>query len=107
MAENGGSAVLASGDAASLDVVYTAPVANAGAQINNTLTASGHNDDLTESSSATATAAVTYQDVAPSIAVAKSHTGTINEGTSGQTLTYHFTVTNTSAASTEDRKSVV
>src|SRR5207245_518871 len=43
----------------------------------------------------------TYQDVTPSISIGKSHSGTINEGTSGQTITYHFTVTNTSTASTD------
>src|SRR5204863_8527770 len=35
------------------------------------------------------------------ISISKSHTGTINEGTAGQTLVYHFTVTNTSTASTD------
>src|SRR5207247_1619371 len=50
---------------------------------------------------ASASDSVTYQDVPPSISISKSHSGVINEGTAGQTLTYHFTVTNTSTATTD------
>src|SRR5205823_1576561 len=100
-AANSGSDTIAYGGHVSFDVTYTAPVANAGAQINNTVTVSAHDDDTATATTAQASDSVTYQDVTPSVSISKSHTGTINEGTSGQTLTYHFTVTNASTASTD------
>ncbi len=99
---NGGSATLAFGASKSFDVVYSVPATgNAGVVIANTVTVSAHDDDSTAASTATASDAVTYQDVAPAITVTKSHTGVIAEGTAGQTLTYRFTVTNTSTATTD------
>ncbi len=99
---NGGSATLAFGASKSFDVVYSVPATgNAGVVIANTVTVSAHDDDSTAASTATASDAVTYQDVAPAITVTKSHSGTIDEGTADQTLTYRFTVTNTSTATTD------
>jgi uncharacterized repeat protein (TIGR01451 family) len=43
----------------------------------------------------------TYKDLLPTLDILKSHTGTINEGTSGQVLTYSFTVMNMSTATTD------
>src|SRR5205823_4089338 len=42
-----------------------------------------------------------YSDVTPTVSITKSHTGTIQEGTSGQQIVYHFTVSNTSPASSD------
>src|SRR5207249_8902 len=50
---------------------------------------------------ASASDSATYQNVNPTISITKSHSGTINEGTAAQVLTYSFTVTNTSPASTD------
>src|SRR5262249_23089587 len=58
-------------------------------------------DDEGDPASANASDTATYQDVTPSISITKSHTGTLNEGTAGQALTYSFTMTNTSTASTD------
>src|SRR5205823_29014 len=95
-----GSAVLAYGASKSFHVTYTSPVANAFATITNTVTVNAHDDDTANVATASASDSVSYQDVTPSVSISKSHTGTINEGTAGQTLVYHFTVTNTSTAST-------
>ena len=65
------------------------------------MTASGTDDENTATNTASASDSATYQNLTPSIAVTKSHTGTLNEGTAGQVLVYSFTVSNTSAASTD------
>src|SRR5207248_1894274 len=73
-----------------------------GVAIANTVSVSAKDDD-TGSSAATDSASdsATYQNVNPTISITKSHTGTINEGTAGQVLTYSFTVANTSTATTD------
>src|SRR5262249_19802349 len=78
----------------------TAPVQNAGAQINNTVTVNAH-DDENDAASTSASDSITYQDVRSEERRVENETGTINEGTSGKTISYHFTVTNTSTASTD------
>ena len=100
LAANGNSAVITDGQSVSFDVVYNVPVANANALINNTVTVNVQ-DDEGDSTSANAHDSVSYGDVLPSVTISKSHTGTISEGTAGQTITYHFTVTNSSAATTD------
>src|SRR5207302_1662108 len=98
-AANGGSATLAYNASVTLSVNYTAPEANAGGVIANTVTVNAA-DDEGDSAGASANDSVTYQDVTPSISITKTHTGTINEGTAGQVLTYSFTVSNSSTATT-------
>src|SRR5207237_6860140 len=101
-AANGGSATLGYNGSVSFTVNYTAPVANAGVVIANTVSVTASDDDA-GSSAATASASdsATYQNVNPTISITKAHTGTINEGTANQVLVYSFTVTNTSTASTD------
>src|SRR5207253_474483 len=95
-----GRAVFACNASVTFSVNYTAPVANAGVVIANTVTVNAA-DDEGDSAGASANDSVTYQDVTPSISITKTHTGTINEGTAGQVLTYSFTVSNTSTATTD------
>src|SRR5205807_1177160 len=81
-AANGGSATLAYGASKTFTVTYTAPVANAGVVIANTVSASASDDDAgTTPATAQASDSATYQNVNPTISITKSHTGTINEGT--------------------------
>ncbi len=98
---NGGTIVLTPGQSFHFDVTTTLAAQDAGDSLTNTVTVKGKDDENTPSNTTTATATVTYDDVAPSVSITKSHTGTINEGTAGQTLVYSFTVTNTSAATTD------
>ncbi|MFM7097808.1 MAG: hypothetical protein ACKO16_10400 [Gemmataceae bacterium] len=100
MAANGGSAVLQPSTSVIFKVNYTAPVANAGVVIANTVTVIGQDDEQNPVEDS-ASDRVTYDDVKPMIDIQKSHTGTINEGTSGQVLVYSFTVSNMSTASTD------
>ena len=76
-------------------------VKNAGATYDNTVTAKATDDEGTETT-ATASATVHYVDVLPSIVVTKTPDPTfVYEGTAGQTITFTFTITNTSLASTD------
>src|SRR5436305_1293963 len=102
MAATDGSATLAYGASQTFTVNYTAPVANAGVVIANTVSVSA-SDDGAGGGEATASASdsATYQNVNTTISITKSHAGTINEGTAGQVLTYSFTVSNTSTATTD------
>ena len=99
-AANGDSAVIPFGGSVTFTVDYTAPVANAGVVIANTVVVIGQDDEQNPVEDS-ASDEVAYQDVKPMIDIMKSHTGTINEGESGQVLTYSFTVTNTSTATTD------
>src|SRR5262249_30218199 len=94
---NGGSAVIAFGAQVSFDAIYSVPVANAGTQINNTVTVNAHHDE-NEAASNNANDSITYDDVTPSVSITTSHSGTITEATAGQTIIYHFTVLNPSTA---------
>src|SRR5262249_61329843 len=84
----------------SLHVTYHVHIANAAAQNNTTVTVNAP-DPKRRSSDLSASDSITYQDVTPTVSITKSHTGTINEGTAGQQIVYHFTVTNTSPATTD------
>ena len=79
---------------------YTTDVTlNAGASLTNVVTATGVDDEGT-SDSGTDDATVTGADVAPEITVVKTaDPTTVNEG--GQSVTYTYAVTNTSASSTD------
>src|SRR5436309_2018972 len=83
-------------------VKYTAPVANAGVVIANTVSVAASDDDA-GSSAATASAgdAVIHHYLVTGIHACDPQICTINEGTAGQTLVYSFTVTNTSTATTD------
>src|SRR5262249_49499384 len=94
--------VLAKGASCSFTVTTTLATQNAGFVLSNTFTATGK-DDENNSTSANASASVTYTDVLPSISVAKSvNPTTISEGGVGnQTVTYTYRSTESSAATTD------
>src|SRR5207253_476500 len=81
-------------------VNYTAPVANAGVVIANTVTVNAA-DDEGDSADGRSTDLNTCHVVTSCIGISKTHKGTINEGTAGQVLTYSFTVSNPSTAPTD------
>src|SRR5262249_36977565 len=68
---NSGSATLAYGASRTFTVNYTAPVANAGVVIANTVSVSGRDDETTATNTATASDSATYQNVNPAITVDK------------------------------------
>ncbi|MEK6736555.1 MAG: hypothetical protein AABY47_08295, partial [Pseudomonadota bacterium] len=78
------------------------PTQNAGTTFINTATVNATDDEFTAATD-TDTATVTYTDVDPAITVAKTVApGTVQEGgVDGQTVTYTYVLTNTSAASTD------
>src|SRR5207237_532014 len=71
IAANGGSAVLAPGASVTFTATQTLPVANAAAVYDNTVTATGH-DDENDTASNSATARVTYTDVTPRLSITKT-----------------------------------
>src|SRR5260370_312066 len=75
-------------------------VARAFAQINNTVTAQAHDDDTATLVSASASDSVTYQEDRQSVVYGKSVDLGGRRSIAEKTLTYSFTVTNTSTAST-------
>src|SRR5262249_23237500 len=74
----------------------TTAALNAGSAVN-VVTVNGHDDENTPAT-ASDTATVTVTNVAPTITVDKSAPVTVAEG---NTVTYSFTITNTSPASTD------
>src|SRR6185436_8627260 len=102
VAANGGSAVLAPGAFATFTFTQTVTTGNVGATFVNTVNVSGH-DDEGSTASDTASATVSYTNVLPTIDIAKSVLPTsVSEGGIGsQSVTYTYTVTNTSPATTD------
>src|SRR5262249_41380727 len=92
---NSGPIILAPGDAFTFSFTTTTAL-NAGTVLN-TVSVSGHDDENTPAT-ANDTATVIVTDVVPTIAVAKSGPTSVPEGS---TVTYAFTITNTSSASTD------
>ncbi len=101
-AANGNSDVLAPGASLTFMVTVTVPVQNAGTTYDNTVNVAGH-DDENDPATAMASASVSYTDVAPSITVTKhASVSSVEEGGVGnQSVTYTYTITNISAASTD------
>ena len=96
IAANGGNPiVLAPGAFFSFD--YTTLTAFNAGTVTNVVTVSGQDDENT-TTSATDTATLTVANVAPSLTIDKTASATIVEG---NTVTYSFTITNTSTASTD------
>ena len=96
IAANGGNPiVLAPGAFFSFD--YTTLTALNAGTVTNVVTVSGQDDENT-TASATDTATLTVANVAPSLTIDKTASATIVEG---NTVTYSFTITNTSTASTD------
>jgi hypothetical protein len=103
VATNGGNPIVLAPNASfTFTSSTTAPVQNAGASFTNLVTASGH-DDEGDSTTAQASATINYTDVAPAITVSKTASVTsVSEGGVGsQSVTYTYTIKNTSSASTD------
>src|SRR5439155_978162 len=100
-ANNGNAIVLSAGQSFSFTVTRTLTVDAKDGSFTNMVTATGTDDENNPvSDDDTHTATVT--DLTPTITVTKSVSpGTVQEGTSGQQVTYTYLVTNTSAASTD------
>ena len=83
-------------------VPETAPDQNAGTTYVNTLSVSGH-DDENDPASTSATASISYTDVLPSLSsTAQASVASVPEGgVPPQAVTYTYTVTNTSPATTD------
>ncbi len=105
---NAGSAVLTHGQSVTFSVTETVPNQNATTTYTNNLSVSGA-DDEHDPAMASASAAISYTDVTPSINVTKTPnvSSVEEEGVGNQQVTYTYDVTNTSAASTDPLSSVV
>ena len=101
-AANSGSATIAYGATVTFTVLETAPDQNAGTAYVNTLSVSGH-DDENDPASTSATASISYTDVLPSLSsTAQASVASVPEGgVPPQAVTYTYTVTNTSPATTD------
>ena len=101
-AANSGSATIAYGATVNFTVSETAPDQNAGTTYVNTLSVSGH-DDEGDPASTSATATISYTDVLPSLSsTAQASVASVPEGgVPPQAVTYTYTVTNTSPATTD------
>lgn len=98
IAANGGVATLAAGSHITFSVGVNFPVANAGVKVDNTVEVDVK-DTLGHVASSNASYEVTYQDVLPTIEITK--TPNVNSVNLGGTVTYAYTVKNTSQATTD------
>src|SRR5262249_2531082 len=94
IATNGGNPIVLAQNQ-SFTFTFTTAALNAGSATN-TVTVTGHDDENTTVTQ-TATHTLNVADVQPSIAVTK----TVAPIAEGNTATYHYTITNTSTASTD------
>ena len=99
MAANGGSAVIPFGGSVTFTFDYTAPVANAGVVIANTVTVIGQDDEQNPVEDS-ATDRETYKNLNPMMTVTKTADKT--EVTIGSIVTYTYYLTNTSIAGAFD-----
>src|SRR5438067_1227912 len=101
-AANGNSNVLGSGASVTFTVSQALPLANAGASYTNVVTVHGGDDECNPTSDS-ASATASYADVRPRLALSKAVSpASLSEGGVGvQSVTYTYTVTNTSPASTD------
>ena len=99
---NGGSTTIPHGATVTFTVSETAPNQNAGTTYINTLNVSGH-DDEGDPAGTNATATISYTDVLPSLSsTAQASVASVLEGgVPPQAVTYTYTVTNTSPATTD------
>ncbi len=99
---NAGSATLTHGQSVTFSVTETVPNQNATTTYTNNLSVSGA-DDEHDPAMASASAAISYTDVTPSLsASAMTNVPSVQEGGVGsQSVTYTYTVTNTSTATTD------